>query len=135
MVDIFGERFLVDDTRSERLVIGALTNRALVATPARIKQMFDLTRHSIRRLNELVNSLERHDPRSTKSTIHHQIISELAIANAYHRQLVRALRDSGSGHRCVRTGPFCLVMSGEKINDLDRTLRRLAGRLRLMGIH
>lgn len=89
--------------------------------------MFEAVRVSLRKLEELCDLVDRKDCDASAPAAHQRILMELAVANAHYRQLLRALADA-------RNGPLCLVISREKLNDVERALNRLRERTRAIDV-
>lgn len=89
--------------------------------------MFEAVWVSLRKLEELCGSVEHEGLEATEPATHQRILSELAVANAYYRQLVRAQAEA-------RNGPLCLIISRQSVNDVERALIRLRDRAQVIGI-
>jgi hypothetical protein len=107
--------------------IETFRDRPAGTQPARIKQNIEISWNSIRRLNELCDSIGDWRSQTAGRFLRQGIIAEMATAEASYRHLIEALDDA-------RDGPCCLAPWQAEARELDRTLSHLRERLRSKGI-
>ncbi len=107
--------------------IETFRDQPMGTSPARIQQNIEIAWNSLRRLNELCDTLGHWRSNSAGQFLHQGIIAEMATAEASYRHLVQALDDA-------RDGPCCLAPWKAEARELERTLDHMRERLRSKGI-